>query len=312
MPHPPRTILIAGPTAGGKSALAMALAEAVPGGVEIVSADSMQAYRGMDIGTAKPSAADRARVPHHLIDIADPHLHAPTVADWLRDAHAAIEGIHERARTAVLVGGTNLYLRAFIDGLAALPPSDDLLRAELERLPPEELRRELVAADPTAAARIHPNDRRRTVRALEVLRLTGVPISTHQAQWGAVPAALPPGTALVGLQWDTEAINRRINARVGAMMAAGFLREVEALRADGPLLPQPAEAVGYREMLDHLEGRRTLDDAIEGTAIRTRQYAKQQRTWLKRFRAVPGAVWLEGGETVLPGAGQRVVDNFWQ
>lgn len=305
-----RTLIIAGPTAGGKSSLAMDMASILPRGAEIVSADSMQAYRGMDIGTAKPTVDEQSRVRHHGIDIADPHREEPTVADWLAGAHTAIADIHARGKCALVVGGTNLYLRAFIDGLAPTPPSDESLRATLEARGLASLREELERVDPVAAGRIHPNDLRRTVRALEVAHLTGRPISEHHTQWGSTLGALPVGCGLIGIDWEPEAINRRINSRVRTMMTSGFLAEVEHLRAVGPLLRQPSEAVGYGEMLAHLDGTLTIEEAEQRTAIRTRQYAKQQRTWLKRFRAIPGTLWVRGCHLDSPTAVREIIDNF--
>ncbi|MDA0803513.1 MAG: tRNA (adenosine(37)-N6)-dimethylallyltransferase MiaA [Planctomycetota bacterium] len=305
---PLRTLLIVGPTAGGKSSLAMELAAMAP--AEIVSADSMQVYKGMDIGTAKATGVEREAVPHHMIDIADPHRDEPTVADWLAGARQSIADIHTRGRLAIVVGGTNLYVRALIDGLAPLPGADEAIRAALEEESLEVLRSRLTAVDPEAASRIHVNDRRRTVRALEVAQLTGRPLSSHQVEWGARISELPPGWSIVGLEWEVEQINRRINARVKAMIAAGFADEVQRLRRVGPLLRQPSEAVGYAEMLACLNGQCSEDDAIERIAIRTRRYAKQQRTWLRHLRLIPGAVWIPMGEGRLVDVRAALSDNF--
>ncbi len=306
--NPLRTIVVLGPTGGGKSSLAMALASRAP--AEIVSADSMQVYRGMDIGTAKPSVEDRKHVAHHMLDIADPHREAPTVSDWLRGARAAMHSIHARGRIAIVVGGTNLYMRALVDGLAPIPPADESIRAELSSRTPTQLRAELEAVDPGAAARIHVNDNRRTIRALEVARLTGQSISTHQRQWGACIRDVPGDWLLVGLHWPVELINRRINARVRDMMERGFLDEVRRLAVAGPLLPQARAAVGYDELLSHVEGRVALDEAIERTAIRTRRYAKQQRTWLRRFQAVPRSLWIDATDGDPEKWAARVADNL--
>jgi tRNA dimethylallyltransferase len=307
----PRTLLVLGPTAGGKTALGIALAQRLPGGGEVVSADSMQVYRGMDIGTAKPSREERAGVPHHLIDIADPHAGAFTVADWLDAAREAIAQIHARGRHAIVVGGTNLYIKALVEGMFEGPPTDPALRAQLEALPTEILRGDLEHHDPVAAARIHPNDRRRTVRALEVWMRTGQRISDLQAQWSERPRELPEGWAVVGLEWPVELLNRRINARVHAMVDAGLLREVVALAGTGPLTRQAVEAVGYHEMLEHLAGTLTLEQAVERMKIRSRQYGKQQRTWLRRFRAIPGSVWIEAARTTTEGAADEVIEKLF-
>lgn len=317
----PLTLCILGPTAGGKSAVAMALAEALAqralggaanAGAEIISADSMQIYRGMDVGTAKPSTEERALVRHHLIDIADPHVGGFTLADWLTGAQAAVRDIHARGKHAIVVGGTNLYMKALIEGMFAGPPVDDALRAALELQPTEMLRRELEQADPVAAARIHPNDRRRTIRAVEVHRQTGEPISALQSQWRAQPQELPAGWHVIGLDWSVEAINRRINQRVAAMFDVGLVAEVTRLAAAGPLSRQAVEAVGYYEVLLHLAGQCTLDEASEAIKVRTRRYAKQQRTWLRRFRAVPGSTWIEA-DTVSPAdATDHVLKNIFR
>ncbi|MFO0963118.1 MAG: tRNA (adenosine(37)-N6)-dimethylallyltransferase MiaA [Phycisphaerales bacterium] len=307
----PRTLLVLGPTAGGKTALGIALAQRLPGGGEVVSADSMQVYRGMDIGTAKPSVEERAGVPHHLIDIADPHAGAFTVADWLDAAREAIAQIHARGRHAIVVGGTNLYIKALVEGMFEGPPSDPALRAQLDALPTEILRGDLEHHDPVAAARIHPNDRRRTIRALEVWMRTGQRISELQAQWSERPRELPAGWAVVGLEWPVELLNRRINARVHAMVDAGLLREVVALAGRGPLTRQAVEAVGYHEMLEHLAGTLTLEQAVERMKIRSRQYGKQQRTWLRRFRAIPGSVWIEAARATTEGAADEVIEKLF-
>lgn len=292
-----RTIVIVGPTAGGKSALAMALARRHPR-AEIVSADSMQVYRGMDIGTAKPRADERAEIAHHLIDCADPHEGDFTLAEWHRLATRAIAAIHGRGGVALVVGGTNLYVRALLEGIAAAPPVDASLREALERLGADEARRELERVDPETASRVHPRDRRRTLRAIEIHRLTGRPASALRDQWSDAPAAPAPGVSLVGLEWPVEAINARINERVRGMVRDGFVDEVRRLAARGPLTRQAREAVGYHEMLAHLEGRSTLEEAVELTKIRSRRLGKQQRTWLRRFRLIPGSLWLDGSEPV--------------
>jgi len=302
-----RTLLVLGPTAGGKTALAVELALRMPGGGECISADSMQVYRGMDIGTAKPTQAERRGVAHHMIDVADPHGGAFTAADWLDGARAAIADVQGRGRHAVVVGGTNLYVKMLLEGMFEGPAPDPALRARLEALPTEMLRRDLEQADPTTAARIHPNDRRRTVRALEVWMATGTPISALQRQWSDAPKGLPPGWDVVGLEWPVDAINQRINARVRGMIEAGLEAEVMRLIAKGPLNRQAVEAVGYREVLRHFAHECSIEEAAEAIRVRTRQYARQQRTWLRRFRAIPGAVWLEGPNESAASAAARVI-----
>lgn len=287
---PPRVLLIIGPTASGKSALAVAAARCMAG-AEIVSADSMQIYRGMDIGTAKPSRALRAEIPHHLLDIADPHASGFTVEDWLNAARQLLDSFATRGTTAIIVGGTNLYVQALLSGLFKGPPADMELRARLQALEGDALHAQLQRVDPVAAARIHRNDVRRLIRALEVHALTGRPLSELQQQWQAAPPALPDGWRCIGLLPDSAANARHINARVVHMMEAGLLDEVRALLARAPLGAQAAEAVGYRELSVHLRGLRRLDDAVEDTKQNTRRLARQQRTWLRRFRQIPSSVW---------------------
>jgi len=291
-------ILVLGTTASGKSDLAMALATSLEVAGECVSADSMQIYRRLDIGTAKPTPAERAAIPHHLIDVADPHdlQRDFTVADWLAAARTAVAGIESRGRVPIVVGGTHLYLQALLQGLFEGPTIDPELRATLASIPDAALRTELERVDPDAAARIHPADRRRTLRAVEVHRQTGTPLSTLQTQWASTGTDLAERAVVVVIERETAAANARINRRVRAMLEAGWLEEVEGLLAAGPLHRQAAEAVGYRELGEVLAGDRPLDDAVEAIKIRTRRYAKQQRTWLKRFRSRPGAVRIEAGD----------------
>lgn len=252
-------------------------------GPEILSADAFQVYRAMDIGTAKPSAAERAAVPHHLIDIRDP-TEPFTVDEWLHDAEARIGEIRARGGTPLVVGGTHLYVKALLEGLFEGPPPDADLRAELQQEAPETLRAELERIDPAAAARLHPNDLRRTIRAIEVFRQTGTPISQWQRQWDA---SRRDDAQLVVLHWPTERINQRINARVREMIGQGLVEEARALWEAGRLGPQAREAIGYRQLIEHFEGRSSLDDAIERIKIETRRFAKNQRTWLRRLIVAP-------------------------
>jgi tRNA dimethylallyltransferase len=291
-----RVIVVMGPTASGKSALALAMARAAGPAVELVSADSMQVYRGMDIGTAKPTTSERSEVIHHGLDLVDPTHDGFTVEDWLAHAHAALAAIHARGGVAIVDGGTNLYAKALIEGLFDGPPADPALREELGTWELDALRSELVRIDPVAAERIHRNDRRRTIRAIEVHRATGTPISVLQAQWRDRPAALPAGWSLVGLSMGVEANNRRINARVRGMRAMGLVDEVRSLLGAGGFGAQAATAVGYRELIAHLHGAGSEDDAFEAIKIATRQLAKQQRTWLKRFADTPGSTWIDAGD----------------
>lgn len=291
-----RVIVVMGPTASGKSALAMAMARASGARAELISADSMQVYRGMDVGTAKPTAAERAEVAHHGLDLVEPTHDGFTVEDWLEHASAALAAIHGRGGVAIVVGGTNLYAKALLEGLFDGPPADAALREELAGWDLDALRTELMRIDPAAAERIHRNDRRRTIRAIEVHRATGTPISVLQAQWRDRPAALPAGWSLIGLTMGVEANNRRINARVRGMRAMGLVDEVRSLVAAGGFGAQAATAVGYRELIAHLRGASSEDDAFESIKIATRQLAKQQRTWLKRFAGTPGSTWVDAGD----------------
>ncbi|MEO0511999.1 MAG: tRNA (adenosine(37)-N6)-dimethylallyltransferase MiaA [Planctomycetota bacterium] len=292
--------VICGPTAGGKSRLAVELAQALVAAgrpTEIVSADSMQVYRAMDIGTAKPDADERRGIEHHLIDVVEP-TERFSVADWLGRARPLIDALRDRGIVPVVVGGTHLYVQALLDGLMDGPEPDERLRATLRAMAPGERRTELERVDPAAAARIHPNDERRTVRALEVFRQTGVPISEHQKQWGAgtgagVEAGQGGDAVLIGLDWTSEGLNRRINARVRGMVADGLEGEVRALWEAGRLGPQAGEGLGYKQFVASFEGRCTRDEAVERIKIETRRFAKNQRTWLKRLRQRPGSRWLQ-------------------
>ncbi len=288
----PRSPVIIGPTAGGKSDLAVEVAHLLggPDKAEIITADAFQVYRGVDVGTAKPTADERRGITHHLIDILDP-TEPFTVSDWLAAAERALTDIRARGRTPIVVGGTHLYIKAFLEGLFEGPDPDPALREQLRALGLPALRAELERADPAAAARIHPNDERRTIRALEVFRQTGTPISAHQKQWDA--GAGRADCLLVGLDWPVEALNQRINARVKSMLDRGLLEETRALLSANRLGPQARQALGYKQLIEHLEGRATLDAAIEQIKIETRRLAKNQRTWLKRLRVTPGSLWID-------------------
>lgn len=297
--------LIIGPTAGGKSALSIALAHALIAQgrpAEILSADAYQVYKHMDIGTAKPTIDEREGIPHHLIDIVEP-TERFTLSDWLARAEAQITDCRARDVTPIVVGGTHLYVKALLEGLFEGPGADESLRAELRALGPAALRAELERIDPQAASRIHPNDERRTIRAIEVFRLTGTPISAHQTQWDNA-ARVRPDAVLIGLDWPTDLINTRINTRVRQMMDRGLLDEVRALHTGGPsgsslFGPTAREALGYKQLIEHLNAppgtRPTLDDAIESIKIETRRFAKNQRTWLRRLRTTPRSIWIDAG-----------------
>jgi tRNA dimethylallyltransferase len=280
-------LVIIGATASGKSALAMEVAYKT--GAEILSVDSMQVYRGMDVGTAKATVAQRKEVRHHLIDVADPD-EVFSVAKFVEQADAMIAGAKSKL---VATGGTPMYFRALFAGLFEGPSADEKLREKLRAIPGEELHAQLVKVDPEAARRIHPRDSRRLVRALEVHELTGKPISAMQEQWD--DNSPPRHRAVwIGLRWERDALNMRINARVREMISAGWVEEVRELVRKYPALSKTAaEAIGYAQLIEYLGGRATLDDAIEQIKIATRQLARRQMKWFRRF---PNVHWLEGTE----------------
>jgi len=277
---------LVGATATGKSALALALAERDPSW-ELVTVDSMQVYRGMDVGTAKPTAAERDAVRHHLLDVADP-WEDYDVARYQADARAAIADIEARGRRALLVGGTALYLRAVVDDLT-LPGQYPDVRAELDAEPDTEgLHARLAALDPTAAARMEPSNRRRVVRALEVTLGSGRPFSSFGPGLDQHP---PTGFALVAVRRDHAELDRRIHERYDAQLAAGFLDEVRALlAAERPLSRTAAQALGYKELAAHLRGGCTLEEALELARTRTRRFARRQEKW---FRRDPRIAWVD-------------------
>ena len=286
--------VLIGPTAGGKSDLAVdvSLALIAQGKTaEVVTADAYQIYRGMDIGTAKPTVKERRGIRHHLIDIVEPG-ESFTVSDWLVAANAAIDEIRSRGVVPIVVGGTHLYIKALLDGLFEGPDPDPALRELLRVTPAAERRAELERVDPAAAGRIHPNDERRTLRALEVFRQTGSPISQLQSQWDKETRT---DCTLIGLDWPSELLNPRINARVKSMMERGLLEETRGLLPRLGL--QAREALGYKQLIEHIEGRCTLEDAVEKIKVETRRFAKNQRTWLRRLRLTAGSVWIDAGAT---------------
>jgi tRNA dimethylallyltransferase len=263
------------------------------GNAEILSVDSMQVYQGMDIGTAKPSVAEQRDVRHHLIDVVDPS--APfTAARFVEMADAVIADARARNVPLIAVGGTPLYYKVLFEGMFEGPGADESVRARLRELPNEELHRKVSEADPAAGARIHVNDTKRLVRALEVFELTGKPISSLQTEWDSPTAR--HDARWIGLSWDREALNRRINARVKAMLAAGWVEEVRLLLArHGTLSKTASEATGYAELIAHVQGKLSLDDAAEQIKIATRQLARRQVKWFKRF---PNVQWLPGDRAV--------------
>jgi tRNA dimethylallyltransferase len=277
-------LVLTGPTGSGKSALAVALAPQL--NAEIVSMDSMALYRGMDIGTAKPTAEERRQVRHHLIDVLDPWQSA-SVAWWLAEAARCCRDIEGRGKRALFVGGTALYLKAMLFGLFEAPMADLPLRQNLAEEAaangPEHLHRRLSAADPASAARLHPNDVRRVVRALEVWHHTGKPISEWQQQWSTCPET---GPCCVWLDRPRSELYARIDARVVRMFDQGLVPEVAGLlRLRQPLSREAGQALGCKEVIDHLEGRATLGETVARVQQRSRNFAKRQITW---FRHLPG------------------------
>lgn len=283
----PRPVFLAGPTAVGKSALALALAERLGG--EIISVDSMQVYRGLDIGTAKPTAAERARVPHHLIDVAE-LTEAFDAAKFVAFAGQAVKEIQSRGRVPIFCGGTGLYFKAYLEGLGAAPPSDEKLRAELEATALEQLLKELEQRDPVTFARIDRNNPRRVIRALEVIRLTGKPFSAQRAEWNPSSTLHPPSSQFYCLSRPAADLHARIHTRVDEMFAAGLVEETRQLLHHGLEQNKTAmQAIGYRQVAEHLRGERSLPETIELVKIKTRQFAKRQLTW---FRKHASARWV--------------------
>jgi len=290
----PLLIALVGPTASGKTALALDLAGVFNS--EIISADSRQVYRHLDIGTAKPSAEERRRVRHHLLDVADP-TEEFSLADYQRLAFDAIREIRSREKLPLLVGGSGLYVKAVTEGyeLPAAPPDPDFREikyGEARRQGSSAVHQELLKADPETARRLHPNDLRRVVRALEVIRATGRPFS----EFYRVPEKHPLGLQVlkVGLRLPREELYRRIDDRVDSMIAGGFVEEVKFLIEKGfreALLK--IKILGYGDLIEHLDGACSLGDAIERIKRHTRQFAKRQLTW---FRADRDIRWVDYGE----------------
>lgn len=281
---------LAGPTASGKSAAGLILAERI--GAEIVALDSMSLYRGMDIGTAKPSPDDRRRIPHHLLDVIDPHEEY-SLAQYVTAAERVCHDIVGRGRIPLFIGGTGLYLRGVLRGVFEGPPADWDIRKRWELLAEsgggEAVHRELQAVDPALAGRLHPRDLRRVIRGLEVFALTGIPLSVQQRQ-KPLPFEQRP-RCVFWLSPDRDRLYTRIDRRVEAMFAEGLVEEVRGLLSGSqPLSRTARQALGYREVIEHLEGKFTLAEALHWTQTRTRQFAKRQGTWfrhLEECRAIP-------------------------
>jgi tRNA dimethylallyltransferase len=277
---PARPLFLAGPTAVGKSEIALLLAEMLGG--EIISVDSMQVYRGMDIGTDKPSLADRARVVHHLIDVVEvtEEFNAARFVTLAR--HHAAE-ILSRGRVPIFCGGTGLYFRAFLQGLGETPPPDPSKRAELETTPLPILLQELAQSDPQMFERIDRQNARRVIRAVEVIRLTGKPFSKLRADWLASSPAFRPRPALFGVTRHREDLHKRIESRVDEMFHRGLVAETRALVEKGLAENRTAsQALGYRQVVEHLQGSFSLPETVARVKVLTRQFAKRQMTWFRR------------------------------
>ena len=290
MGEKPAVIAVAGPTASGKSDLGLKLAQRLGG--EIVCMDSMQIYRRMDIGTAKPTAQERALLPHHMLDVADP-TEAYAVADYAVAAERVIAQILSRGRVPILVGGTGLYLKALMDGLSlGGTGGDERLRAELNALADEpggkeRLHARLAAVDPETAARLHSNDLRRVIRAIEVFEQTGVPMSRQNHAAQDRPFRVLP----LALEWPRDLLYARLETRVHRMMEMGLLSEVRALLESGVApAAQSMQGIGYKELIPAAMGQDDVNRAVWDIIVHTRHYAKRQGTWL---RAEPRCVWLD-------------------
>jgi tRNA dimethylallyltransferase len=281
---------LTGPTASGKTVVGLALAQRL--GAEIISLDSMALYRGMDIGTAKPTALERRAVPHHLIDVIDPDEEY-SLAQYVAAAHDAVEQICRRGRVPLFVGGTALYLKSLLRGIFSGPPADWDLRRRLLAVAEDEgsdsLHARLAQVDARSARRLHPGDTRRVIRAIEVWEKTGQSITDLQQQFDRARPA--DRCRVFTLRWPKTELLERIDARVDAMFAAGLLDEVRALLArPRPVSRTAGQAVGYREAIEHLQGVRSLPDTIGLVKLRTRQFAKRQLTW---FRSLSECRWVD-------------------
>jgi tRNA dimethylallyltransferase len=287
----PKIAVVTGPTATGKTALGVLLAETMNG--EVVSADSMQIYKGMDIGTAKPAPEETRGVPHHMIDVADPAENY-SVARYVEEASVCVDGIISRGKLPILVGGTGLYIDSLIAGRNfAGAPGDDSLREELNRrydeLGGRAMLEELAKVDPERAARLHPADRKRIVRALEVWRLTGKTITEHDEETKKIPPRYDAACIALSFK-NRQHLYDRINRRVDQMVEQGLFREVDGLLKSGLSEKCTAmQAIGYKEAVAALQGRISFEEAVETIKRETRRYAKRQLTWLKRK---PDVFWL--------------------
>lgn len=285
-------VLILGVTGSGKGRLAFDLAKAAD--AEIISVDSMKVYRRMDIGTAKPPREAREQIKYHLIDVVEPS-EGFSVGSFVEMAYEAIDQIKRWKKRIIAVGGTALYIKALLYGLFDGPGADERIRAELRARAESEglegLYSELSRIDPSAAERISPNDSRRIIRALEVYRITGRPISTFQKQWAEDERQEEHNWSIIGLRREKSEENKRINARIKRMIAEGLVDEVKSLLSEEkPLSKQARCAIGYAEIIDYINGKLGLEDAVELIKKNTRRFAKGQRTWFKRFKNIN---WLD-------------------
>jgi len=302
----PPPVFLAGPTAVGKSAVVLELAEQLGG--EIISVDSMQVYRGLDIGTAKPSPEEQRRVPHHLIDVAD--LTEPfDGARFVGLARTAVAQIQARQHLPIFCGGTGLYFKAFLEGLGNAPPVETNLRVELESAPLPELLRELELKDSQTFAAIDRKNRRRVVRALEVIRTTGMPFSAQRAPWNA-ERGTRNAELFFGFTRTSEDLRTRIDARVDEMFARGLVAETARLMSRGLEQNRTAmQAIGYRQVVEHLRGERSLGDTIALVKQKTCQFAKRQMTW---FRGQFNLEWLMLAPSDEPGAVAKQIAERWR
>jgi tRNA dimethylallyltransferase len=302
-PHP---IFIAGPTGVGKSALALELAERLNG--EIISVDSMQVYRGLDIGTAKPSAVEQKRVRHHLINVVE-LSESFDAAQFVGLAQAAVNEIQARGCVPIFCGGTGFYFKAFLEGLGKAPPADPGIRAELEAIPLAKLLAELEQHDPVTFQKIDRQNPRRVIRALEVIRLTGKLFSAQRAAWSSTLDPRP-STCSFGLIRAPKNLEQRIQQRVDEMFRNGLVAETEALLARCLAQNRTAmQALGYRQVAEHLRGERGLAETIELVKIRTRQFAKRQLTWFRRQMRLE---WIILDSQSLPQAAVEKISEKWR
>jgi tRNA dimethylallyltransferase len=279
-----KPIYLCGPTAVGKSAVALELAHRNNG--EIISVDSMQVYRGMDIGTAKPSPTEQNAIPHHLIDVAE-LCENFNAARFVSLAQAAAKEITTRGRVPIFCGGTGFYFNALLHGLGEAPPSNPAIRAELESIPLPQLLEELKQTDSLTWEKIDRQNPRRVIRALEVIRITGKPFSSQRPEWNRTQDPI-----IFGLEMDRAALNKRIDQRVDQMFADGLIEETRRLLTKG-LRETASQALGYRQVIDHLDGKIPLPETIALVKLRTHQFAKRQMTWFKRQL---NCTWISGSK----------------